>query len=161
MANENLAAGLPGHRVSEHELKSLGFAGHDLIFRRLDVHLPGGIGSEWLTLGEVPDAAGLYAFTVSNELSMCVAYVGQTSHLWMVTQGRRPGARGARGGNHYGRPVYAGTTRQRINVLITKEVAHGRVVKHWLCPMDRHRLAAAEEDLIRRWTLRGVGWNRA
>ncbi len=52
----------------------------------LDVDLPAGQGAEWTTIGEVPDAPGLYAFTVEDDHQIRVAYVGLTGHLWMVTK---------------------------------------------------------------------------
>lgn len=151
---------LPGHPVADDELQALGFAPHDLDVHRLDVTLSGGIGCEWTTLGEVPESRGLYAFTVNDDSTQHVAYVGLTTHLWMVTKGRLPRSGGARGGQRYGRPTHAGVTRQRINVLIALEIGKGHRVRHWLRPMPDASLAVEEEALIRRWRLRELGWNR-
>jgi hypothetical protein len=151
---------LPGHPVADHDLHALGFAPHDLAFDATVIALPGGVGRAWTTLGEVPDAAGLYAFTVDDGVSQHVTYVGKTSHLWMVTKGRLPRSAGARPGQRYGRPRYSGATRQRINVLVAAEVAANRRVRHWLRPLAAPLLSSEEERLIRHWRLRELGWNR-
>jgi hypothetical protein len=57
---------LPGYPVAHAELVGLGFAPHELQFDPGDVLISGGIGIAWVTLGDVPDAAGLYAFTVDD-----------------------------------------------------------------------------------------------
>lgn len=159
---------MPGTPVTEDELEILGFSPHELRFRNVAVDLLSGeLGSEWDTLGEVPDSAGLYAFTVEDDRSLHVAYVGMTEHLWMVTKGRLPTGE-ARGGQRYGRPKHAGVTRERINVLVTEQVRLGRRVRHWLRPIPdgdggedlRSRLLREEEALIQRWQLRSTGWNR-
>lgn len=95
-------------------------------------------------------------------------YVGLTEELWMVTKGRLPGG-GARPGQRYGRPRYAGVTRQRINTLIAPLAAAGELMRHWVKPvsdppLDRSELRALlldeEQELISRWALRRDGWNR-
>jgi hypothetical protein len=100
---------------------------------------------------------------------MSVAYVGLTEHLWMVTKGRLPGSGGARPGQRYGRPKYAGITRKRVNVAIAEQLRSGRTVRHWLRPITEpppsreelwRRLCTEEEILIKRWDLRRTGWNR-
>jgi hypothetical protein len=82
---------LPGHPVSVEELSAAGFRPLALKVSSLEVDLPTGSGCEWTAVGEVPDAAGLYTFTVEDGHDMRVTYVGQTSHLWMVTKGHLPG----------------------------------------------------------------------
>ena len=84
----------------------------------------------------------------------------------MVTKGRLPDGR-ARGGQRYGRPKHASVTRERINVLAAEQMRLGRTVRHWVRPLSigdgqdlRVRLHKEEEDLIRLWNLRTVGWNR-
>ena len=150
---------LPGHPVTEDELKALGFAPHDIDVHAVDVRLPGGIGCEWATLGDVPDAPGLYAFTVNDHAALHVTYVGLTTHLWMVTKGRLPRSGGARPGQRYGRPTYAGLTRQRVNILVAVELHAGHHVRHWLRTLAIDDLRYEEEALIQRWRLRQVGWN--
>lgn len=151
---------LAGTLVAERDLRGLGFAPLLLQMRREPVSLPCGTGCSWTTLGDVPDSPGLYASTVSNGDVHHVTYVGLTRHLWMVTKGCVPRSGGARPGQRYGRPKYAGVTRQRVNVLVTAEVAAGRTVRHWVCPKPAGELAAAEEALIVKWQLRQKGWNR-
>jgi hypothetical protein len=51
---------------------------------------------------QVPNAPGLYAFTVEDEHQMRVACVGRTGHLWMVTRDSFPAA--LRVAQRYGRP---------------------------------------------------------
>ncbi len=82
-----------------------------------------------------------------------MVYVGLTTHLWMVTKRRLPRSGGARPGQRYGRPKYAGTTRQRVNVLIADQIALRLRALHWLRPLAEDRLRAEEEALIRRWRL--------
>ncbi len=77
----------------------------------------------------------------------------------MVTRGHLPKSGGARPGQRYGRPLYAGTTRKRINMLVAAELAAGRWVQHWVRPLQNELLIAEEEVLIQRWRLRQVGWN--
>lgn len=160
-------AGLPGHVVTEAELLDRGFLPLMLELRHVNVELPGGLGCEWTPMGEIPRGPGLYAFTVEKD-NLCVAYVGLTEELWMVTKGRLP-AGGARGGQRYGRPRYAGVTRQRINCLVAEQLRLGRTVRHWVRPLHdqpddrqtlRRRLFDAEQELISHWDLRRVGWNR-
>jgi hypothetical protein len=103
---------------------------------------------------------GRTSFTVVGGDAQHVAYVGLTTHLWMVTKGRLPRSGGARGGQRYGRPKYAGRIWQRVNVLIAGQIALGRRVLHWLRPLVEERLCAEEEALITRWRLRELGWNR-
>lgn len=136
----------------------IGFTPHDLRVEGIDLPLAGGIGRNWETIGAVPDLPGLYAFTVISALEERIAYVGLTTHLPMVTHGVRLGL--SRPGQRYGRPKWAGHTRQRINVCVTAEVAAGNRVRHWVRPLPEARLRSEEEVLIRRWHLREVGWNR-
>jgi hypothetical protein len=152
--------GLPGYAVSDEELSALGFSVHDLEFAPSDVTLATGIGRAWKTLGDVADSPGLYAFTVDDGRIQHVAYVGRTAHVWMVTKGYLPRSGGARGGQRYGRPVHAGATRQRVNILVAAQIAAGRRVRHWVRPLAEPMLAGEEERLIGRWRLREVGWNR-
>jgi hypothetical protein len=150
---------LPGTPVTDSELEGLGFIPLTL---RIDAHpiqLVGGVGCLWTTVGQVPDSPGLYAFTTSSGVLQHVTYVGLTSHLWMVTKGHLPHSGGARPGQRYGRPKYAGVTRKRVNVLVAAEVALGRTVRHWVRPTPQDELAATEEEYIVRWRLRTTGWN--
>lgn len=158
----------PGHPVSVSVLGQEGFIPLGLDVRALDLDLPSGRGCEWTTVGDVPRGPGLYAFTVGDDSDLRVVYVGLTEELWMVTKGRLP-LGGARPGQRYGRPRYAGVTRQRINGLVGEQLRQGRLVRHWVrqlvdAPSDRvavrARLFELEEELITRWNLRGVGWNR-
>jgi hypothetical protein len=121
------------------------------------------------TVGIVPEGPGHYLFTVEDNDRMHMTYVGLTEHLWMVTKGRLPGGRGARPGQRYGRPVYAGVTRRRINLLAAEQLDLGRRVRHWVRtlahpPADvaatRGQLVLEEEELILLWRLRETGWNR-
>jgi hypothetical protein len=72
------------------------------------------------------------------------------------------------GGQRYGRPIYAGVTRQRINVQIARAIGEGWTVRHWVKPFDgislgpdpKQALLTAEAELIQCWDLRRVGWNR-
>lgn len=162
---------MPGRDVTVRELEASGFLRLALDVRCLEV--PYGDGCEWSTIGDVPDAPGLYAFTVQNDQRLRVTYVGKTEHLWMVTKGRRPTERQPSGeprpAERYGRPRYGGNGRKRINSLIAKQLRVGRTVCHWVRPMtdlpaDRlelnRRLLLSEEQFITRWDLRRVGWNR-
>lgn len=151
---------LPGYPITEGELERIGFSPHEIAIRAVGLELPAGRGCEWTTLGAVPDSSGLYAFTVDDGLVQHVTYVGLTTHLWMVTKGRLPRSGGARPGQRYGRPKYAGITRQRVNVLIAAELDAGRRVRHWVRPLVADDLRRQEETLIRQWHLREVGWNR-
>jgi len=160
---------LPGFVISADDLTSIGFRPYDLQIEALDVQLPEGLGCNWTTIGSVPEAAGLYAFTVESGDTMVVTYVGMTEHLWMVTKGHLPRSGGARGGQRYGRPKHAGATRKRINCLVAEQIRLGRKVRHWLRPLQptvgaqvatRSTLLAQEAELIERWHLRSVGWNR-
>lgn len=149
----------PGHPISATDLAGAGLHSLELRVSNLDVDLLSARGCEWSTLGEVPDAPGLYAFTVEDGHQMRVAYVGRTEHLWMVTKGRLPGG-GARGGQRYGRPRHAGATRRRVNILIAEQLRAGRVVRHWICQLPSAALRAEEERFITSWDLRRCGWNR-
>lgn len=159
----------PGTPVTEPELRELGFVPHELRFLRGDVPLPGGVGLNWDTLGEIPDSPGLYAFTTEDPTlaaSLRVAYVGLSTHLWMIAKGQLPGGVG-RGGQRYGRPKHAGVTRKRVNVEVAGARAEGLHVRHWLRPMTVPPGAEAstflrheEERLILMWALRTSGWNR-
>ena len=151
---------LPGRLVTDRELRAVGFRPHELAVHRTDVVLPEGVGCEWDTLGAVPDSPGLYAFTVDDGTEQTVAYVGMTSHLWMVTKGSLPGQGGARGPQRYGRVRHAGATRRRVNIAVAEQLRAGRRVRHWLLPLSRPTLRLQEETLIQRWQLRAPGWHR-
>ena len=151
---------LPGTLVSAEELRDMRFIPFDL---EIDdaVSLPfGETGVNWNTVGDVPASPGVYAFTVEDDEELRVTYVGLTSHLWMVTKGRLPDGSG-RGGQRYGRPKHAGTTRTRVNTLVAEQVILGRTVRHWVKPVsDAADLPELEESLIQKWDLRLAGWNR-
>lgn len=161
-----------GHLLPTSELSDLGFRPLDLLFERTDVPLAGGLGCEWNTTGDVPEAPGLYAFAMREARDrdhVRVVYVGMTEHLWMVTKGYLPQGAGARGGQRYGRPTYAGRTRQRVNLEIRRAHVDGWTVQHWVRPYGelrgardevRAQLRIVEEALITRWALRLKGWNR-
>lgn len=160
-----LVAGAP---VARDHLTALGFVEHALALV-IDANVPEGGLIGWDTLGYVPDAPGLYCFVgqkkPSNELR--VFYVGMTSHLWMVTKGQLPGGI-ARGGQRYGRPKHAGTTRQRVNAEVSRLAADGWTFSHWLRAVEssadpatlKTHLLAEESSLIAMWEFRVVGWNR-
>ena len=156
-----------GFATTPADLAAAGFVPLALKFRPTSVQLPCGAACEWTTVGDVPTGPGLYAFT-SGDDDLRVLYVGLTEELWMITKGRLP-AGGARTGQRYGRPRYAGVTRQRVNALIAARVLSGEVIRHWVRPLGetpgdraavRRRLLELEEELIVRWNLRRVGWNR-
>jgi hypothetical protein len=162
------AASLPGCPTTTAELSALGFSSLTLRIRDGQVPLQGGAGMNWDTVGEVPKAPGTYLFTVANVDAIHVTYVGITTHLWMVTKGRLPSG-ASRPGQRYGRPKYAGITRQRVNVLVTAELRRGHTVLHWIralpdAPVGPTELTDVlkrdEEALIQRWHLRQCGWNR-
>ena len=149
------------------ELTGHGFVALVLEFRPTALVLPEGAACEWTTMGDVPTGPGLYAFTIGAE-DLRVLYVGLTEELWMITKGRLP-AGGARPGQRYGRPRYAGVTRQRINALIAGRLAKGETIGHWVRPLAdppsdrtalRARLFEVEQQLISQWDLRRLGWNR-
>jgi hypothetical protein len=152
----------PGRPIEDAELLAIGFVPFEIEVRPDDVAVPKyGVGRNWVTLGDVPDSPGLYAFTVDDGRQQCVTYVGKTDHLAMVTKGRRPGARNlGRGGQRYGRPLYSGDTRRYVNTCATIELVAGKRVRHWLRPLALEQLRTEEEALIERWGLREVGWNR-
>lgn len=164
MTGQNPAA---GYATTGSDMRSLRFIPLDLVFRPTTVQLPEGAACEWTTVGDVPKGPGIYAFTIGPDDALRVVYVGLTEELWMVTKGRLPGG-GARPGQRYGRPRYAGITRQRINALIAPHAAAGALVRHWVKPVsappDRSTLRALlleqEQALISRWALRRDGWNR-
>ena len=157
--SEGLPEG-PGTQVDAADLLELGFRPLDLDLLSA-VELSGGTGREWDTCGDVPGSPGLYAFTIEQGDALFVTYVGLTEHLWMVTKGRLPGGH-ARGGQRYGRPKHAGETRQRINILVAKQLDRGRVVRHWVRPMaSKDALRPEESALITRWRLVERGWNRS
>jgi len=169
--NSALPALRLGRRLPLAELSSIGFRSLDLTIGRTDLELTGGMGCEWTTVGDVPDAPGLYAFTLHrvSEDDLRVVYVGMTENLWMVTKGRLPRGGGARGGQRYGRPTHAGETRQRVNVEVLRAHLDGWTVRHWVRPFPslsgtkehvRLVLKAEEEALISLWQLRCNGWNR-
>ena len=162
------AASLPGCPTTTAELSALGFSPLTLRIRDGQVPLPGGVGMNWDTVGDVPTAPGTYLFTVSDAGALHVTYASLTTHLWMVTKGRLPTS-ASRPGQRYGRPKYAGTTRQRVNLLVTAELRRGHTVLHWMralpdAPVDPTELAELlkrdEEALTQRWHLRQCGWNR-
>lgn len=157
-----------GFLISEDDLRAQGFEPLTLEFRACDLVLPDGPACEWTTSGDVPKGPGLYAFTVGDGSDLAVLYVGLTQELWMITKGRTPDGK-ARPGQRYGRPRYAGVTRQRVNVLIAGQLALGREVRHWVRPLVapshrpdelRDHLLSAEAELIDRWRLKSLGWNR-
>lgn len=157
-----------GFPTDEHSLLAAGFVPLDLEFRPTEVVLPSGPACEWTTKGPVPTGPGLYAFTVETDGDLSVLYVGLTEELWMITKGRTPDGK-ARPGQRYGRPKYAGVTRQRVNALVAHHVSQGRKVRHWVRPLPdppsdravlRAKLLAAENELISGWQLRRLGWNR-
>ncbi len=157
-----------GYPIAATELRGAGFVPLVLEFRPTSVELPYGAACEWTTIGDVPTGPGLYAFTSGDEIALSVLYVGLTEELWMITKGRLP-AGGARPGQRYGRPRYAGVTRQRVNALIAGRIRNGEAMRHWVRPLGesqgdrgavRGRLLQLEEELIVRWELRRVGWNR-
>jgi hypothetical protein len=154
------AAVLPGTPVTNDELRALGFVPLHLEFTAAPVPLETGTGCLWTTVGDVPDSPELYAFTVAVGDRQHVTYVGRTGHLWMVTKGLLPRGGGSRPGQRYGRPKYAGVTRQRMNILVSAERALGREVCHWVRPLEEELLRLEEETLIMRWRLRTTGWNR-
>ena len=159
-----------GTPVGATELEAIGFRPLKLHISKPEVNVGGQVGCEWTTIGEVPDAPGLYAFTLQRQdpEEVRVVYVGMTTHLWMVTKGLLPRGGGARGGQRYGRPIHAGETRQRINVQIARAIGEGWTVRHWVKPFDgvslgpdpKQALLTAEAELIQLWDLRRVGWNR-
>jgi len=159
-----------GTLVGATDLATMGFRPLKLHISKREVNVGDAVGCEWTTIGDVPDAPGLYAFTLQRQdpEELRVAYVGMTTHLWMVTKGLLPRGGGARGGQRYGRPIHAGTTRQRINVHIAEAIRDGWSVQHWVKPFDgpslgadpKQTLLVAEAELIRRWDLRRAGWNR-
>lgn len=160
-----VVAGTP---VARDRLTLLGFVEHPLkLVTDADVPEAGLIG--WDTLGSIPNSAGLYCFVGQKNPSseLRVFYVGMTSHLWMVTKGQLPGGI-ARGGQRYGRPRHAGTTRQRVNAEVARLSTDGLRFSHWLCAVesapDPATMVAAlrteEARLIAMWDLRVVGWNR-
>lgn len=158
----------PGFETSAADLRHAGFVPLVLEFRPAAVELPFGAGCEWTTVGEVPSGPGLYAFTSGDDEHLRVLYVGLTEDLWMITKGRLR-AGGARPGQRYGRPRYAGVTRQRINALVAGRVAAGELIRHWVRPLVeapaergamRSQLFQLEQDLIDSWNLRHLGWNR-
>jgi len=157
-----------GARVGANDLATLGFRPLNLHISKREVQVGDAVGCEWTTIGDVPDAPGLYAFTLQRQdpEEVRVVYVGMTAHLWMVTKGRLPGGL-SRPGQRYGRPIYAGVTRQRINVQIARAIGEGWTVRHWVKPFNgislgpdpKQALLTAEAELIQRWDLRRVGWN--
>jgi hypothetical protein len=158
---------LPGTLVDEKQLSTLGFTPLELVAVDPAFELKGRLGCAWTMAGDVPEGPGLYAFTVEDSEGMRLCYVGMTSHLWMVTKGRLPRGGGARPGQRYGRPKYAGGTRQRINVAIGEQLRAGRTVRHWVRPValapgaeGAATLRGLEEELIVRFHLRQRGWNR-
>ena len=133
-----------GTVVGATELSSLGLRPLKLQISKRAVMVGDAVGCEWTTIGEVPDAGGLYACTLQRQDSeeVRVAYVGMTTHLWMVTKGFLQRGGGARGGQRYGRPIHAGTTRQRINVLMTPAIRDGWTAQHWVKPFAGPSLGA-------------------
>jgi hypothetical protein len=153
-----------GTRTSDAELRRRGFIPFTLRFTNPLLELPEGPGAEWDTIGAIPAAPGLYAFTIQAPRGpLRVVYVGMTTHLWMVTKGRLPSG-ASRPGQRYGHPRYAGATRKRINTGLAEAHRQGMVVTHWLHPVEASmtdsELRAREEALIQLWNLRRLGWNR-
>lgn len=158
----------PGFAVTAADLRALGFVPLLLDVRSTEVELPYGQACEWTTVGDIPKGPGIYAFTSGDDEDLRVMYLGLTEELWMVTKGRLPNG-GARPGQRYGRPRYAGVTRQRVNGLIGEQLRAGKLILHWVRPLAeaptdrgalRDRLLEVEQELITRWELRRVGWNR-
>ena len=157
-----------GARVARDDLMRLGFVEHPLRMVA-DADVPEGGMTGWDIVGPIPDAPGLYCFAGQKDPSdgLRVFYVGMTSHLWMVAKGKLPGGI-ARGGQRYGRPKHAGTTRRRVNAEVARLAAAGWRFSQWLraveAPADPAALEALlrveESRLIARWDLRIVGWNR-
>lgn len=163
---------VPGSITTEEELRTLGFVRLTLEIVERDLPLQRGLGFSFNTVGDVPDSPGIYVFTIQRDGVLRVVYAGMTTHLWMVTKGRLPRSGGERGGQRYGRPKYAGETRQRINVLLWEQCGQGFDAAHWVLPLTKDAAAsnelgtikgaliAQEELLIAHWKLRMVGWNR-
>jgi hypothetical protein len=129
---------LTGTLVGATDLATRGFRPLKLHISKSEVKVGDDIGCEWTTIGDVPDAPGIYAFTLQRQDAeeVRVVYVGMTKHLWMVTKGHLPRGGGARGGQRYGRPTHAGGTRQRINVQVASAIGEGWTVRHWVKPFD-------------------------
>jgi hypothetical protein len=168
VAKEEGGVSPTGYATTAEVMRALGFTPLELQFRPTAVELPDGPACEWTTVGEVPRGPGLYAFTLGGDDDLKVMYVGLTEELWMVSKGRLPEG-GARPGQRYGRPRYAGITRQRINALIAARHGAGDLIRHWVRPLSdppqdragvRSRLLQEEQALISQWDLRRVGWNR-
>jgi hypothetical protein len=79
-------------------------------------------------------------------------------------------ADGPRPGQRYGRPRYAGVTRQRVNPLIVTRVTAFELTPALVRRVDappgdgaavRARLLQLEQVVIAQWSLRRVGWSRA
>ncbi len=152
-------------RATDDDLADLGFEPRSLQVVAIDVPCRGGrdvLHAKWRTTGTKVSDGGLYAFTVDDQ----VMYVGMTTALEMVTHGVKGNS--ARGPQRYGglandkdcRPTQ---TRLRVNSLVNEQLREGRRVLHWLLPLPtatedelRHR----EAELIRRWNLTVLGWNR-
>jgi hypothetical protein len=165
---------LPGYPVDRDELKRKGFVPLQLRVLEKCVHHADGVGARWDTLGEPPNAPGIYLFTVTEAGHTHVVYVGSTENLWMVTKGRLPTGTGrnsqARPAQRYGGNLkYLGPTRKRINILAAEQMRRGRTVEHWVKEMKappadprrlRRQLTEEEESFIESWHLRECGWNR-
>lgn len=106
---------LPGTPVGDDDLRTLGFAPHELQFGEEARWDGDGLGINWTIVGDVPSGPGLYAFTVGDGERLHVAYVGMAKRLWGIAKGYDPEQRKARPGQRYGRPKWAGTTRKRVN----------------------------------------------
>lgn len=119
-----------GYIVSGEELQRRGFQRLDIEFVGEEQQLASGACRNWNSVGEVPASPGLYAFVVEKDQEMRAVYVGRTANLWMVTKGTLPGGH-SRPGQRYGRPKYAGVTRERINALVVQAAADGYTVSHW------------------------------
>lgn len=159
---------VPGAPTSRSDLAQLGFLQHGLEILGPADALATGDGLSWNTLGELPAGPGLYCFVATEPTagaSLRVMYVGLSTQLSAIAAGRDP--LGARGGQRYGRPKHAGVTRKRINAEVARLVQDGLSVTHWFSMLSvpagqepRAFLQRAEEELIGRWNLRVVGWNR-
>ena len=163
----SLGPRVPGASVSRSHLAQLGFMEHELEILGPSDALGTGDGLSWNTLGPLPTGPGLYCFVAMEHVSAAprVMYVGLSSQLSAIAAGTDP--LGARGGQRYGRPKYAGMTRKRINAEVARLVRDGLFVTHWFSMLSvpddqepRAFLHRAEEALILRWNLRVVGWNR-
>lgn len=150
----------PPNITTDHELRAEGW-------EPLEIHwLPEtyqhhryGTMRAFDVVGQVPSSQGIYLFTLGRGI-VDVRYCGESGHLWMVTRGRRPGTPG-RAGNQYGRPKWAGDTRQWVNSRLTQHL--DEEPRTWTRAMpcaSEDELLSAENACIDRWELWRYGWNR-